>query len=433
MNFFIITFGCKVNQYETQLIFEKLCAAGCTKSESFKDADIIVINSCTVTHQSDKKVKKFLNKVRKENKKAIVVLVGCMPQAFQENMNFIDEADIILGNYKKSNIFEHVLEFIKKREKIIKIENLDSKSKFESELISNFSQRTRAFLKIEDGCNRFCSYCIIPYARGRVRSKSIQEILTETKNLSKNGFNEIVLVGINLSAYGSDLGLGLCDAVEKVCSVNGIERVRLGSLEPEYLNKSTIERLAKQKKLCPHFHISLQSGCNATLKRMNRHYTAEEYLEIVGNLRSCFKNVSITTDVMVGFPGESEDEFEESLNFVKKVEFSKIHVFAYSMREGTLAAKFKNQVSFKDKKIRSEIMLNQANKTHTKFLNSQVEKIEPVLFEKRDSNGFWEGYTPNYTPVKTRSNLDLHSKIISTKIIKNQSNYCLGTILIQDG
>lgn len=428
MNFFIITFGCKVNQYESQAIFEKLYSAGCTKATSIKCADVIIVNSCTVTAESDKKVRKILHKIRKENKSAVLALTGCLPQAFPSKMNLITEADIILGNKNKTEILKYVQEFLKNKEKIIKIENFSAKDIFENTPISDFNERTRAFLKIEDGCNRFCSYCIIPYARGRVRSKSLAEILLETENLARKGYKEVVLVGINLSAYGTDLGLSLCDAVEKVCTVEGIERVRLGSLEPEQMDENTIKRLSRQEKLCPQFHLSLQSGCNETLKRMNRHYTSEKYLKIVENLRKYFQNSAITTDVMVGFAGETDEEFEKSLSFVRKIAFSKVHVFAYSVRNGTRAANFENQVESVKKKMRSQIMIDETNECHLAFLNSQLGNLEPVLFERLNSCGFWEGYTKNYTPVKVKSSENLHSKIILTRLIKIESDYCFGEI-----
>ena len=430
MRIFIITFGCKVNQYESQSILEKFCNAGCTKANSVEDADVIVVNSCTVTAESDKKVKKALHKIRKENNSAVIVLTGCMPQAFPKQMESINEADVILGNGSKNEILKYVLEFVNTKNKVIKIEKFTRKSKFESAPISDFNERTRAFLKIEDGCNRFCSYCIIPYARGRVRSKPLEDILLESKNLAQKGYKEVVLVGINLSAYGTDIGLNLCDAIEKVCAVDGIERVRLGSLEPEQMDENTIKRLSKQEKLCPQFHLSLQSGCDETLKRMNRHYTSEEYLKIVQNLRKYFKNASITTDVMVGFAGESAEEFKKSLNFVKKVEFSKVHVFAYSVRSGTRAAEFDNQVEPNEKKRRSQIMIEETDKSRRKFLISQVRKVEAVLYERRDKNGFFEGYTPNYTPVKVKVNekINLYSKIIFTELVQAEDDYCFGKI-----
>lgn len=438
MKIFIVTFGCKVNQYESQAIWEKFAQLGWTKAVSVTDADVVVVNSCTVTEESDRKVKKALHKIRKENAGAVIVLTGCMPQAFSARLDFIEtvkDADIVLGNACKYDIFAHVREFLKTKNKIVAVKAFDVRNpKFESAIISDFSERTRAFLKIEDGCNNFCSYCIIPYARGRVRSKPIDEIFAEVKNLAQKGYKEVVLVGINLSAYGKDIGLTLCDAVEMACSVDGIERVRLGSLEPDQMDEAAILRLSAQKKLCPQFHLSLQSGCDATLKRMNRTYTAEDYYLVVKRLRENFENAAITTDVMVGFAGETDEEFEESLSFVKKVGFAKVHVFAYSKRAGTRAAEFANQVDPAVKKSRSKAMIAATNSARREFFNSQIEKTEPVLYETRDSKGFWHGHTRNYTPVVARvdaaaQDLDLHAKIVLTKLIKAEADYCVGKII----
>mgnify|MGYP001034084309 CR=1 FL=1 len=438
MKIFIVTFGCKVNQYESQAIWEKFARVGWTKAASVRDADVVVVNSCTVTEESDRKVKKALHKIRKENSGAVVVLTGCMPQAFSARSGFIEtvkDADIVLGNVCKYDIFAHVREFLKTKNKIVAVKAFDVRNpKFESAIISDFSERTRAFLKIEDGCNNFCSYCIIPYARGRVRSKPIDEIFAEVKNLAQKGYKEVVLVGINLSAYGKDIGLTLCDAVEMACSVDGIERVRLGSLEPDQMDEAAILRLSAQKKLCPQFHLSLQSGCDATLKRMNRTYTAEDYYLVVKRLRENFENAAITTDVMVGFAGETDEEFEESLSFVKKVGFAKVHVFAYSKRAGTRAAEFANQVDPAVKKSRSKAMIAATNSARREFFNSQIEKTETVLYETRDSKGFWHGHTRNYTPVVAKAatvapGLDLHSKIVLTKLIKSESDYCVGELI----
>ncbi len=429
MTIFISTLGCKVNQYESQAILETFCEAGYEKALSAHTADVILINSCTVTAESDRKVKKTLHKLRKDNPAAIIAVIGCLPQAFPEKMTQLSEADIILGNANKMQIFEKLLEFNLHKKKIIELKPFEKNEHFDKTKICGFDERTRAFVKIEDGCNRFCSYCIIPYARGRVRSRSIDEIVAEVQTLAQNGYKEIVLVGINLSAYGADLGLTLCDAVESVCTIDGIERVRLGSLEPEYLDENTIQRLAKQTKLCPHFHLSLQSGCDKTLKRMNRHYTIAEYFEIVKNLRRYFDNVAITTDVMVGFAGETDEEFEQSVNFVKKVGFAKVHVFAYSVRSGTRAANFENQISPERKKQRSKIMINVTDDSRHRFLEAQIGKIEPVLFERCDANGTFEGYTRNYTPVKVESKDNLQSKVLLTNLCSIESGCCLGTLI----
>ncbi len=429
MKIFILTFGCKVNQYESEAILENFCKSGCTKTDDFTKADVIIVNSCTVTSESDKKVKKALRRFRKNNENAVLVLTGCMPQAFPKEMESLNDADVILGNSDRSDILPAILEFMNNKNKIVRIKPYNKNTKFEKTSINDFEDRTRAFLKIEDGCNRFCSYCIIPYARGRVRSKSVDEILFEVENLSQKGYKEIVLVGINLSAYGTDIDSSLCEAIETVCGVNGIERVRLGSLEPEQMDENTIKRLAKQAKLCPQFHLSLQSGCDDTLERMNRHYKTDEYLKIVENLRKYFKNASITTDVMVGFAGETNKEFEKSVEFVKKIGFAKVHVFPYSVREGTRAATFENQVNSEIKKQRSKIMIDETNKTTFDFLKSQVGKIEPVLYERRTDDGYFEGYTSNYTKVKVKTDKDLHSKIIMTNIINAENDFCFGELL----
>lgn len=426
MKVFIFTLGCKVNQYESQAILENFIKNGFEKTNDLKESDVIIVNSCTVTAESDKKVRKILHKVKKKNPKSTVVLTGCMPQAFPEKVSTWPEADIIVGNANKNNIIDAVKKFINSQDKISRIENfLNTYDDFK---IENFNDRTRAFVKIEDGCNRFCSYCIIPYSRGRVRSKSLESLKDEIENLAKNGYQEIVLVGINLSCYGQDIGKNLCDAIEVVASVEEIKRVRLGSLEPEQMDEHFIRRLAKIEKLCPQFHLSLQSGCDETLKRMNRHYTTKEYEVIVQNLRNSFENASITTDVMVGFSGESDEEFLKSINFIEKIRFAKIHVFPYSVRPGTSAEKFKNQISPQVKNSRTKIMLTLAEKLNSEFLASQVNKIEEVLFE-RPIGEFFEGYSKNYTPVLVKSDENLLGKIYNVKITSIKNNHCFGTVL----
>lgn len=426
MKFYIFTLGCKVNQYESQVIHEKLCKNGFFYTSNYKDSDIVIINSCTVTSASDSKAVKLMHRIKRENPNCVLVLTGCLPQAFPEDPRF-EEADIILGNKSRNIIVTVIQLFLMNRIKITNILQHQSGDEFESMEISEFTERTRAFVKIEDGCNRFCSYCIIPYARGRVRSKPIEQLKFELINLSEKGYKEIVLVGINLSAYGQEFGMDLADAIEVACSIDGIERVRLGSLEPERMDKDTIARLASQKKLCPQFHLSLQSGCNATLKRMNRHYTTDDYTEIVHNLRDSFKNCSITTDIMVGFPGETDLEFKESLSFAEKIAFAKAHVFAYSRRPGTVADKADNQIPENIKNVRSKEMIELTDKTTKNFLNSQLGRVESVLFERKKDD-LWEGYTMNYTQVVVKTDEDLSNKIIDVKIISAEKNRCVGII-----
>ena len=421
-----ITLGCKVNQYETQAMLNQLLQGGFSACQTGEDADIILLNSCTVTSTSDHKVKQTLHKARREHPHAVIVLTGCMPQAFPELAEDLTDADIVLGNSNRSSLLPHILQYLSTRQRIIDIVPHQTKEKFESMSVENFYERTRAFIKIQDGCNRFCSYCIIPYARGRVRSKPLDDLIAEVTQLAEEGYKEIVLTGINLSAFGQDINLHLCDAVEAVCAINGIERVRLGSLEPEQLSEDVIIRLSKQQKLCPQFHLSLQSGCDETLKRMNRHYTTEEYRTIVQNLRNAFDNAAITTDIMVGFPGETEEEFMQSLEFAKEISFSKVHVFAYSQRPGTKACNAPNQITKKVKETRSKQMMHVTNQTKQAFLNQQCGTIQDVLVEREINTNLYEGYTANYTPVQFHSDKNLCGQLVAVHITKANENDCYG-------
>ena len=421
-----ITLGCKVNQYETQAMLNQLLQGGFSACQTGEDADIILLNSCTVTSTSDHKVNQTLHKARREHPHAVIVLTGCMPQAFPELAEDLTDADIVLGNSNRSSLLPHILQYLSTRQRIIDIVPHQTKEKFESMSVENFYERTRAFIKIQDGCNRFCSYCIIPYARGRVRSKPLDDLIAEVTQLAEKGYKEIVLTGINLSAFGQDINLHLCDAVEAVCAINGIERVRLGSLEPEQLSEDVIIRLSKQQKLCPQFHLSLQSGCDETLKRMNRHYTTEEYRTIVQNLRNAFDNAAITTDIMVGFPGETEEEFMQSLEFAKEISFSKVHVFAYSQRPGTKACNAPNQITKKVKETRSKQMMHVTNQTKQAFLNQQCGTIQDVLVEREINTNLYEGYTANYTPVQFHSDKNLCGQLVAVHITKANENDCYG-------
>ena len=421
-----ITLGCKVNQYETQAMLNQLLQGGFSACQTGEDADIILLNSCTVTSTSDHKVKQTLHKARREHPHAVIVLTGCMPQAFPELAEDLTDADIVLGNSNRSSLLPHILQYLSTRQRIIDIVPHQTKEKFESMSVENFYERTRAFIKIQDGCNRFCSYCIIPYARGRVRSKPLDDLIAEVTQLAEKGYKEIVLTGINLSAFGQDINLHLCDAVEAVCAINGIERVRLGSLEPEQLSEDVIIRLSKQQKLCPQFHLSLQSGCDETLKRMNRHYTTEEYRTIVQNLRNAFDNAAITTDIMVGFPGETEEEFMQSLEFAKEISFSKVHVFAYSQRPGTKACNAPNQITKKVKETRSKQMMHVTNQTKQAFLNQHCGTIQDVLVEREINTNLYEGYTANYTPVQFHSDKNLCGQLVAVHITKANENDCYG-------
>lgn len=429
MKVIIRTLGCKVNQYESQVMLEQLESAGFTDALPGDKVDLVVINSCTVTASGDQKMRQMLRRERREHPEAVLVLTGCMPQAFPELAEQYEEADIVLGNQSRMQLLPAVLSYMQNRRRIVSVPAHETGEAFEKMSVSRFHERTRAFLKIEDGCNRFCSYCIIPYARGRVRSKPLEEIEREAATLAAAGYRELVLVGINLSAYGQGMGLDLCDAVEAACAQEGISRVRLGSLEPERMDKVTVERLSRQENLCPQFHLSLQSGCNATLSRMNRHYTAEEYLEIVARLRGNFSNSAITTDIMVGFPGETEEEFFESLAFARRVGFAKTHVFAYSPRPGTLAAARKDQIPASVKEERSKEMIRETEEIRRAFLETQLGREEPVLFETTCRNGRYTGYTPNYTPVQTTSSESLCGTLRKVRLIAAEKESCIGELI----
>ncbi len=429
MNFNILTLGCKVNQYESQAMREDMLRHGFSASNSPETADITIINTCTVTSVSDAKNRKLISRVRRANPNGIIVLTGCMPQAFPEEEKNFKNCDIVLGNARRSELVPSIQRFLAEKHPFVSITEHEGKYEiFESMAVSGFDEHTRAFIKIEDGCNRFCSYCIIPYARGRVRSKPLSELKTELEAISARGYKEIVLVGINLSAYGQGEDFCLADAVECACNIHGIERVRLGSIEPEQMDAELISRLAAQPKFCPQFHLSLQSGCDKTLKAMNRHYNSADYMEIVDNLRAAFDNPSLTTDVMVGFAGESEEDFNASMSFVERVGFAKVHVFPYSQRKGTVAADAPNQVSPAEKDKRAALMGKLAEKSREKFLESQVGLTEEVLFE-RLRNGVLEGYTKNYTPVRVVcDNAELCGKIYRVRLTKAHKDHCEGAL-----
>lgn len=422
----LITLGCKVNQYESQAMLEALLQAGYTEASPAEPAGVVVVNSCTVTAQSDHKVRQALRRAKRENPGCVAVLTGCMPQAFPQAAAALPEADIVLGNARRADLVPRLREFLATKQRLVDVAPHTSGEPFEPLSVSAFSGRTRAFLKIQDGCNRFCSYCIIPYARGRVRSKPLEDLRREVAQLGAAGYKEVVLTGINLPAYGTDLGLHLCDAVDAACEAPGIQRVRLGSLEPEQLTPPVIARMAKQEKLCPQFHLSLQSGCDGTLQRMNRHYTTGEYRQIVADLRSAFPDCAITTDVMVGFAGETEEEFEASLAFVEEMAFAKAHVFAYSRRPGTRAYSMEGQVPNREKEARSHRMLAVARASQQAFLREQVGKEEEVLFEQEKAPGLWEGYTRNYTPVLLASGKRLAGELVRVKLMETQGEAVRG-------
>lgn len=425
MNIIFQTLGCKVNQYETEAMRESLLNYGHT-SDKILPVDAVIINSCTVTAESDRKTGQLVRRMRREHPNAIIVLTGCMVQAFPEKARELTQADIVIGNRDVSKISEAINRY--KSNKIFCVEPHKADDLYNTLSVTSFNERTRAFMKIQDGCDRFCTYCIIPFARGRVRSRAVEDVKNEAQKLAENGFCEIVLVGINLTSYGKGEKFNLCDAVDAVCEIDGIKRVRLGSLEPDHITDDMLERFKAQPKFCPQFHLSLQSGCDDTLKRMNRHYDSAFYEDLVKRIRKTFDDASVTTDIMVGFPGESENEFNQSLNFAKKIAFARVHIFAYSRRSGTVAAELKAQVSNAEKHKRARLMKEVTDITENEFLKKQTGSIYPVLFEKWE-NGKSEGYTPNYTRVVIKTDYDISGKIFNVMLETAKSDYCTGKII----
>lgn len=421
------TLGCKVNQYETQAMREEFIKRGHTPVSEGEPFDACVINSCTVTAESDRKTRQLLRKIRRENVGAAITLTGCMVQAFGEEASALSDADIIAGNTDIIKTVDLTEQFIRDGERIVCVLPHKEKEKFNTPSISEFAERTRAYMKIQDGCERYCTYCIIPTARGVIRSKSIEEIRKEAEKLSLAGFPEVVLVGINLTSYGKGEKINLCDAVDAVCSVEGIKRVRLGSLEPDHISDEMLERFKMQEKFCPQFHLSLQSGCDRTLKRMNRHYDTAFYTDLVERIRKMFPDSAITTDIMVGFAGETPEEFNESLEYLKKIGFAKSHVFAYSRRKGTVAYGLPAQVTKAQKSERSKLMIAAAEECEEKFLKNQVGKVFPVLFETAE-DGYSKGFTPNYTPVHILGENIESGKILSVEIMEAKKDFCIGVI-----
>ena len=423
------TLGCKVNQYESEALSAAFAQIGFETVPADQPADVYIINSCTVTSASDQKTRQLLHRLRRQNPDAVIALTGCFPQAFPERALQMEEADIIRGARDRLKLLDDVQAVLSSGGRIHALFPHERGEAFESMAIGRFHERTRAFVKIEDGCDKYCSYCIIPKARGPIRSKPLKELESELHTLSANGYREIVLVGINLSSYGRELGCGLTDAVELACSVPGIERVRLGSLEPELLSDGDLMRLAKLPKFCPQFHLSLQSGCDETLRRMNRRYTSAEYLTLVQKIRRTFENPAITTDIMVGFPGETEEEFGKSLAFVKAVGFARAHVFAYSRRTGTRADRMPCQLTRREKECRSAAMIAATNEARAAFLRTQTGLVEPVLFETCTADGCYEGYTPNYSLVRVKYDKPLSGKIFPVLITGAEAEYCTGQLV----
>ena len=396
---------------------QKFLEAGyeiCTLTEK---PDIVIVNTCTVTNIADRKSRHMLRKVKEENKNAIVVAVGCYVQVASEKVNKIEEIDLSIGNVEKRDIVNIVENYIKEKEKITEIADINQEKEFLEFGSITFSEKTRATIKIQDGCNNFCTYCLIPYARGRIRSRKKENIIDEVTKIAQKGIKEIVITGIHIASYGKDFenNYKLIDLLEDLNKIEGIQRIRLGSLEPTIITEEFAIRLSKLEKICNQFHLSLQSGCDETLKRMNRKYTCDEFREVTKILRKYFKDVNLTTDIIVGFPGETEEEFNKTFEFLKEIKFYKMHIFKYSPREGTPAAKMPNQVDGNIKEQRSQKLIKLSDQNQLWYNQKYIGKPVEVLFEE-EKDGIWSGYTQNYIKVNFKSSKNLENQLVTVKI-----------------
>lgn len=428
------TLGCRVNVYESEAMAEKFIREGYEVVDASEAADVYVINTCTVTNMGDKKSRQIISRARRLNENATVAVVGCYSQIAPKEVSEIPGVDVVLGTRNKGDVVYYVNKARDEGKSQVHVEGVLKNKKFEELNIEEYQDKTRAFLKIQDGCNRFCTYCIIPYSRGSVCSKDPKKVLEEVNKLAEHGFKEIILSGIHTASYGLDLegSVNLIDIIEEIEKVEGIERIRIGSIEPAFFTPEVIEKIKKFKKLCPHFHLSLQSGCDATLKRMNRRYTAKEYADSVNLLRETKPDVSITTDVIVGFPGETEEEFNETYEFLKNIKLTKTHVFKYSPRKGTKAADMQDQLDGSIKEKRSKLLIELSNKNEKEFIEKFIGKEMDALIEAevKGKDGIYEGYTRNYIKVQVPCTCaDVTGKIVDIEITEAENEIGIAKLL----
>ena len=428
------TLGCRVNQYESEAMAEKFIREGYEVVDFDQFSDVYVINTCTVTNMGDKKSRQIISRARRTNPDAIIAAVGCYSQMSPKEVSEIPGVDVVLGTRNKGDVVYYVNKAKDEGKSQVHVQGVLQNKVFEDLKIEDYQDKTRAFLKIQDGCNRFCTYCTIPYARGSVCSKDPNKVLSEVRELAKNGFKEVILSGIHTASYGLDLegNINLISIIDEIEKIDGIERIRIGSIEPAFFTPEVIEKIKNFKKLCPHFHLSLQSGCDATLKRMNRRYTAKEYEDSVNLLRETLPDVSISTDVIVGFPGETEEEFNETYEFLKRIKLTKTHIFKYSPRKGTKAADMPNQLDGKVKDERSKklIELNDINeKAFTeKFLGREMD----VLMEQgvKGKEDVYEGYTRNYIKVEVHCMAaNITGRIVDVRLEKAEKDYAIAEMV----
>ena len=402
------TLGCKVNQYETNAMMQKMIEAGYEVVDFETKADIYIINTCTVTNMADKKSRQMLRRVKEINPEAILVAVGCYAQVAKEKLEQIPEIDLILGINEKN----HIVKYVEQASKNTYVSDVLHQTEFLDFGDVTYTEKTRAVIKVQDGCNQFCSYCIIPYARGRIRSRKPESVIKEITDVAKEGIKEVVITGIHIASYGKDFNTEyrLIDLLEEIQKVNGIQRIRLGSLEPTLITEEFVTRLKKLSKICDHFHLSLQSGCDETLKRMNRKYTTDQFRHVVELLRNAYPEVHLTTDVIVGFPGETEEEFNKTYEFLKEIKFYKMHVFKYSPRSGTVAAKMPNQIDGNIKEERSNKLIELSDKNEKEYNQKYIGKEVEVLLEEREGE-YLKGHTTNYMVIKMKTNANLENTI----------------------
>lgn len=434
-----VTLGCKVNQYETNAMAQKFLEKGyqiieeiTPENEDIKP-DICIINTCTVTNMSDRKSRQMLRRMKEKNPSTIVVAVGCYAQVAKNELAKIPEIDLVLGNNEKVEIVKHVEEYINNHINNVELDDVMYSKEFSDFGDVTYTEKTRAVIKIQDGCDRFCSYCIIPYARGRVRSRKPESIISEITQIASKGIKEVVITGIHIASYGKDFTMSkdnkltnyrLIDLLEEINEIQGIQRIRLGSIEPLLITVEFVERLKKLEKICHHFHLSLQSGCDETLKRMNRRYTTEQFKEIVRLLRNAYSDVNLTTDIIVGFPGETDEEFNKTYQFLKEIKFYKMHVFKYSPRKGTKAAVMPNQINGDIKEERSKKLIELSDRNEIEYNKSYNGKNVEVLFEE-EKDGMYKGYTQNYIMVYCQSKEKLDNKIIDVVCEKAEKEHII--------
>lgn len=443
------TLGCKVNQYETNAVEEIFTQNGYTLTDFDDKSDIYIINTCTVTSMSDRKSRQVIRRAKKNNKDAVVVVMGCYAQNDPDAIIKIEDVNLVVGTKDKNKIFEEVQK-ITNHDKVVKVTSIMEEVEFENLSVTSYTKNTRAFVKIQDGCDRYCSYCIIPYTRGRIRSRNISDIVKEVQSLSDNGYKEVVLTGIHIASYGKDLkrsktefipiinsqkedfvqaDASLIDVIEEVSKIKNLYRIRIGSVEPIIISEDFLERISKIDKFCPHFHLSLQSGCDDTLKRMNRRYTTDEYKEAVQKIRQYFDTPAITTDIIAGFPGETDEEFEKTYSYLSDINLYEMHIFPFSRRSGTKAYDMKNQIDNDVKHKRSEKLIALTNRNKEEFEKGLIGKTFDVLFEQREEQ-YYQGYTKNYVKIYVKTQKDLSGKLLDVRINSFENDKLIGELII---